>query len=102
MDTDELSDESYYGVIGEAEEFLHELTLHFGVLASSCEDEEEYLNSALKLVDRIRKADPDMYEHIFFGENVKKDSLQSVLKIIEQNIIKTQRIPIEERSFTRW
>jgi len=35
MDTDDLSNETYEAVIIEAEQFHHNLTLHFGVLAGS-------------------------------------------------------------------
>ena len=33
MDTDDLSNEAYQGIIIEAEKFNHDLTLQFGVLA---------------------------------------------------------------------
>ncbi|MDQ6762709.1 MAG: hypothetical protein M3015_08780 [Bacteroidota bacterium] len=40
MDTDELSSKTYRAIIIEAEKFNHDLTLQFGVLASSCTDEK--------------------------------------------------------------
>ena len=46
MDTDELSSEAYEGIIMEAEKFSRDLTLSFGLLASSCENEQEYLVGA--------------------------------------------------------
>jgi len=36
MDTDDLSREAYDAIIIEAERLAHDLTLHFGVLSSSC------------------------------------------------------------------
>ena len=46
MDTEELSSEAYEGIIMEAEKFSRDLTLSFGLLASSCENEQEYLVGA--------------------------------------------------------
>lgn len=45
MDTDELSTETYEGVIA-VEKFNSDLALQFGLLASDCKNEEEYLNEA--------------------------------------------------------
>ena len=36
MDTDDLSIPTYNGIIIEAENFNHDLTIQFGVLASNC------------------------------------------------------------------
>jgi len=42
MDTDDLSIPTYKeGIILEAERFNHDLTLQFGLLSSSCKDDEE-------------------------------------------------------------
>ena len=57
MDTDDLSNETYNAVILEAEKFNHDLTLQFGVMASSCNSEEEYLQNAKQLVREIREMD---------------------------------------------
>lgn len=54
MDTDELSTEAYQGILIEAEKFSHDLTLEFGVLASSCKDESEYMDKASELISEIR------------------------------------------------
>jgi hypothetical protein len=56
MDTDDLSREAYKGIIIEAELFTHDLTLHYGVLASSCKNESDYINKAEKLTLSILKA----------------------------------------------
>ena len=39
MDTDDLSRQAYEGVILEAENLTHDLTLHYVVLSYDCEDE---------------------------------------------------------------
>jgi hypothetical protein len=42
MDTDELSDETYSGIIPEAEKFPHDITLRFGILSYGCKNESAY------------------------------------------------------------
>jgi hypothetical protein len=51
MDTDYLSKEAYNGVLTEAENLTHDLTIHIGVLSYSCESETEYLQNAKKLTN---------------------------------------------------
>lgn len=48
MDIDDLSNETYQGVIIRTKRFIHDLTLQFGVMASSYKNEEDYLGSAEK------------------------------------------------------
>lgn len=43
MDTDDLSRESYDGILVEAEKLTHDLTLHYGLLSYNCKDETEYI-----------------------------------------------------------
>lgn len=43
MDTDDLSIPTYDGVLIKAERFNHDLTLQFGVLASQCKNDDDYL-----------------------------------------------------------
>ncbi len=50
MDTDDLSIPTYDGILAEAERFNHDLTLQFGVLASSCKDDNDYLNQAEEMI----------------------------------------------------
>ncbi len=46
MDTDELSIKAYKGILIEAEKLTHNLTLHYGVLAIDCENEN--MNTLIK------------------------------------------------------
>jgi hypothetical protein len=57
MDTDDLSRESYEGVLVEAEKLTHDLTLQFEVLSGDCKKETEYLDKAEKLTQEIMKAE---------------------------------------------
>ncbi len=102
MDTDDLSDEAYNGIIIEAEKFLHNLTIHFGVLASSCNNEDEYIRSALDLVHSFKHAKQNEYYDLFFGEVPTVNSLHKVLIQIENNIQLINEIPLVKRNFSRW
>lgn len=65
MDTDDLSRESYEGIIIEAEKLSHDLTLRFGVLSGDCKNETEYLDKAEKLTKEIMQAEE--WVTIYFG-----------------------------------
>lgn len=57
MDTDDLSRESYKGILIEAEKLSHDLTLQFGLLSYDCENETEYIDRAEKLTKQIMQAE---------------------------------------------
>lgn len=99
MDTDDLSTECYNGVILEAEKFNHNLTLHFGVLASSCKNEEEYLLKTKKLINEIKELDEYDLEDMFFGETINYSNLYECLKQMELNIAQVELIPKEKRDY---
>ena len=99
MDTDDLSNETYKPVIIEAEIFNHDLTLQFGVLASSCKNEEDYLLNAEKLVHQMREMDEYDMDDLFFGNPPSKASFMKALDKISNNIIKVRKIPIDKRHF---
>ena len=97
MDTDELSKEAYKGII-EAEKFNHDLTLQFGVLASSCKNEKEYLLNAKNLVEEIRELDESDLSDMFFGSPPNKTKLLVTLKKILTNISTVEKIPENKRA----
>jgi len=99
MDTDELSIESYKGIIITAENFNHDLTLRFGVLASSCEDEKEYLLKATQLIKAIKRLDKSNLSNIFFDEIPDKQKLHSALDKILENISAIELIPEDKRHY---
>ena len=99
MDTDDLSNKTYKAVILEAEKFNHDLTLQFGVMASSCKTEEEYLQKAKQLIDEIRKLDKYDLEDLFFGVLPDEKRLEQCLSQIEQNIAEVETIPKHKRHF---
>jgi hypothetical protein len=99
MDTDDLSTEAYRAVIVEAERFMHDLTLHFGVLASDCKDEKEYLTQAKQLAEGILKVDDFILEDLFFGSIPDKTKLNLALREIISNIEEVKKIPMDKRHF---
>lgn len=99
MDTDNLSNESYEGILIEAEKLSHDLTLHFGVLSSDCKNETEYLDKAEKLTKEIMNAEDWEMDDLFWGNPPEKDKLVLTCKKILENIQKVKSIPIEKRKF---
>jgi enoyl-CoA hydratase/carnithine racemase len=100
MDTDELSEETYNAVLVTAEKFNHNLTLQFGVLASVCEDDNDYLQKAKQLIKKWRTDLPGSIDKIFF--DVKRpeiSSFESVLSALENEIEKVCEIPMHNRRY---
>lgn len=99
MDTDNLSNEFYRAVIIEAERFNYDLTLQFGVLASSCKNEKEYIKNAKELIQEIKELDSYDLEDIFFGNIPNITDLHKSLKQIELNIAEVESIPLGKRHY---
>lgn len=99
MDTDELSTEAYKGIIMEAEKFNHDLTLPFGLLASSCENETEYLAEAKKLIKEIKLLKANELSDMFFDAVPDNNSLHRVLDSILANILAVEKIPEADRHY---
>ena len=99
MDTDELSTEAYNAIIIEAEKLIHDLTLHFGVLASSCKDESEYLDKSKRLAEKILQLNDFEVEDLLFGNIMDKNRLEFTLKKIISNIEQVKKIPIDKRQY---
>ncbi|HRO47179.1 hypothetical protein [Agriterribacter sp.] len=99
MDTDELSSEAYEGIIVEAEKFNHDLSLPFGLLASSCENEQEYLIEAKKLITEIKALKTHELSGMFFDAVPDKKDLHQALDGILANIFLVEKIPEGERHY---
>ena len=99
MDTDDLSSETYKGIMLEAEKFNHDLTLQFGVLASSCKNEEEYLKNTKELINKIRELDEYDLSGMFFGNIPNTSLLLKCLKQMELNISEVESIPEKKRHY---
>lgn len=104
MDTDDLSIPTYTAVIIEAEKFNHDLTLQFGLLASDCKDDNDYLNQAEALIKKWLNED-DMFnlvEDIFFGESVNEKEFKKTLNKLLSNIAEIRKTPMEQREYEDW
>lgn len=99
MDTDDLSRESYDGILVEAEKLTHDLTLHFGLLSYDCNDETEYFDKADKLTREIMQADDYELDDLFWGIPPDKEKLDFTLQKIIGNIEQIKKIPIEKRHY---
>jgi len=99
MDTDDLSRESYVGIIIEADKLTHDLTIHFGVLSGDCKNETEYIDRAEKLTREIIQAEDWEIDDLFWGNPPEKKKLDYTCKKILDNIQKIKSIPIEKRKF---
>lgn len=104
MDTDDLSIPTYQGIILEAEKFNHDLTLQFGLLASGCKDDDDYLNQAEVLIKSWLKENNFQLniDDIFFGEKVNKLAFRNTLEKILSNISEIRKTPMEQREFEDW
>lgn len=99
MDTDDLSKESYEGIIMESEKFTHDLTLHYGVLSYECENETEYIDKAEELTREIMEAEDWEFDDLFWSNPPNKEKLFFTCKKILENIKKIKSIPIEKRKY---
>lgn len=99
MDTQDLSIETYSGILIEAEKLTHDLTLHYGLLSSDCENETEYIDKAEKLTKEIMQSEEWELDDIFWGNPPDKKNLILTCKKILKNIKKVKTIPIEKRKY---
>lgn len=99
MDTDDLSIEAYRGIIIEAENLHHDLTLQFGLLSSECSNEDEFLEKVAQLIDEFKPYKSEDLPDIFFDDIPDLKSFKSTLKKILTNIEKIREIPLDKRRF---
>ncbi len=99
MDTYDLSREAYIGILIEAEELTHDLTLLFGLLSYKCKDETEFIYKAEKLTREIMQMEDYELDDIFWGNPPEKEKLDLTLKKIIRNIEKVNKIPFEKRHY---
>jgi hypothetical protein len=101
MDTDNLSIPTYQGIIIEAEQFNHDLTLQFGVLASSCKNDDDYLNKSEEMIKEwLSDDDFDVVaDDIFYGEDIGLEAFRITLKKLLSNIVEVRKTPMKERTY---
>lgn len=100
MDTDDLSTETYRAVLLTAERFNHNLTLEFALLADECDNDDDYLAEALKLIQLFKSDVDESLDEIFFDcPSPSASSFLDVLGEIERNIEAVKTIPVKKRHF---
>lgn len=104
MDTDDLSIATYNGIITEAEKFNHDLTLQFGVLASECKNDDDYLGKAEALIKEwLSVTDFDeIIDDVFYGEDVDCDEFKVTLNKLLANITEIRKTPLDKREYENW
>lgn len=99
MDTSDLSTEAYDGILIQAEQLTHDLTLRYGFLSYDRKNQTEYIEKAEKLTRKIMEADDNELDDLFCGTPPDKERLDSTLKTILKNIAKVKSIPMEKRKY---
>ncbi len=101
MDTNDLSSETHKAILQAAEKFHHDLTLPFGVMAESCDSDDEFLDKSESMIKNwLIDCDlDDVIDDVFFENQPKKKDFKDALKAILKNIAKVQAIPLEDRHF---
>ncbi|MDP2362328.1 MAG: hypothetical protein Q8M94_01020 [Ignavibacteria bacterium] len=102
MDTDDLSEEAYNAIIIQSEKFHHDLTLQFGVLSSSCENEDEYLNESLILIEEWEDDLETAVDEIFFEDFPPLNKFIEVLEKLKESIKEIQKIPNDKKTYKEW
>ena len=104
MDTDDLSIETYDGIIKTANRFHPDLTLQFGILADDCNNDNDFLDESEAIIKEWL-TDWDLEElimDIFYDNPPDKKSFKKILKTILFNIEQVKQIPIKQRKFEIW
>ncbi|MFA5297700.1 MAG: hypothetical protein WC389_05765 [Lutibacter sp.] len=104
MDTDDLSIPTYNGILTEAEKFNHDLTIQFGVLASKCRGDDDYLDKAEALIKEwlsVKNFD-NIIDDVFYGEYVNYAEFKKTLEGILINITEIRKTPMDKREYENW
>jgi len=99
MDTGDLSEETYRAIMIEAEIFNHDLTLQFGLLSGNCNDEDDFVEKSIRLINVMEKYDEIDLDDLFFGNPPKMNEFKIALNKIFDNIVELKKIPIESRTY---
>lgn len=104
MDTDDLSIPTYQGIIIEAEQFNDDLALQFGVLASECRNDYDYLDkSEARIKEWLSDDNFDVVaDDIFYGEEIDLEAFRTILKKLLSNIGEIRKTPMDERTYEDW
>ena len=102
MDTSDLSEEAYKAIIIESDSFHHDLTLQFGLLSSRCENENEYMEKSLLLIDDWETDIEYAINEIFYDNIPEIKKFKIMLAELKEAIKNVQKIPVGKRTFEEW
>lgn len=78
--------------------------MQFGILASACKDDVDYLNHAEALIkDWLSNKDFDVIaDDVFFGASVDLNTFKEILIKLIANINEIRKTPMNERGYRQW
>lgn len=83
----------------EDEIFNHDLTLQFGLLSGNCNDEDDFVEKSIRLINVMEKYDEIDLDDLFFGNPPKMNEFKIALNKIFDNIVELKKIPTESRTY---
>ena len=101
MDTDDLSIQTYQGVLVVTEQFDHDLTLQFGLLSDDCLKEDEFLQKSIELIKVLKKYSREELSDAFYHRIPDLQSFRMTIKTVSNNIEKIILIPPAGRTFEK-
>ena len=103
MDLDDLSNETYNAIIGHSENFHPDLSIEFGALAYSCNNEGAFLREAKVLINHWLCEDVllDTINAIFYEDRPTQSKFRAVLLEILEKIENVMLIPNVKRKFMK-
>ena len=63
---DDLSDKTYQAILAEAGKFDDHLTLRFGLLSYKCNDEKDFIDKSVILIQKMLRYDEQEMDDLFF------------------------------------
>jgi len=101
MDTNDLSIMAYQTLLI-SETITHSFTVDLGAMSGRFEDEDDYLQSMLKLVRRTKKFPTEYIEEWGLENDISPRCLKRGMAQLEEHLLKTLATPLSQRGPTRW
>ena len=96
MDTNELTSKAYE-VLELSEEVHHLITVYIGAMCSRFSDENDFLKAVSKFINDIKDCPRDFIDNWDLNAEVNEALLYTGLSKLQNHIINTIEIPIEDR-----
>ena len=86
MEIDDISDELFSAVFETTEKFHPDLTFQFAQLASHCEDEKDYIEKLIRLIDFYKRDISFVIDDIFQDNIPDTNQFNQILEVLSQKI----------------